>query len=194
MFLSSTTRLTLAIAAAILALGSPVRAADSDVATVRIIANGVEERVEVALHELAVGESRQLTAASGSPAIVTRTEDGLSVEVAGKRTEVRFPGQGGDMTWVDGGAAGKQLRVVRLNREGEIGEHGEAGQKVIVLKRGAGDVNIDVITEDLRGADGEISADRIRELISEVESGGTAGNGEQVIVTRRMIKQSETQD
>ena len=200
MFLSTKKQIAIAIAAALLAVVGHASAGDSDVANVRIISGGAEEAVEIEMNDLKVGESRQLTAASGKPAVVTRTEEGLTVEVAGKRTEVVFPQTNGEMTWVsnDEPADGKQIRVIKIDRD-ETHAAGEGAHRVIVMKHADGDTTngaeLEVITENLVGADGEISDARLQELISDVQikHGEGDADGEQVIVTRRIVRDSESQ-
>jgi len=190
MFYRPSQRLALAICAALCAAVGQVSAGDSDIANVRILSGGGEEAVEIKLNELAVGESRQLTAASGKPAVVTRTEDGLVVEIAGKRTEVHFPAADGAAQWVEGEAAadGKQVRIIKIDRD-DIQVSGEGGKKVIVMKRHHGDdAEPVVLTEDLLGADGEPDEAKIRALVDAQHDGGEQ---ERVIVTRRVVKDAE---
>jgi hypothetical protein len=93
--------------------------------------------VVVDMTQLAPGQSRQLTADSGLPAIVTRTDDGLRVEIAGEIREISLPpvevielGGDGDsqqivlkrhrVDGVDaGGDAQREVRVVRHVRSGD---------------------------------------------------------------------------
>lgn len=204
MFLPRSSRFALASAAAVLALIGHAGAADT--ATVRIVANGSEESVEVAMDDLKVGESRQLTAASGKPAIVTRTENGLTVEVAGKRTEVVFPAAGGDVHWVHAhGDAhdGKQVRVIRIDRDAEVTDLGDGKRKVIMIKRGSADASglddagIAELIAELQASKDAGDDARIKEIIAELEAKhATVGDGEheQVIVTRRITRPADQQD
>ncbi len=205
MFLTRSSRFALASAAAVLALIG--HAGASDTATVRIVANGSEETVEVAMDALKIGESRQLTAASGKPAIVTRTENGLTVEVAGKRTEVEFPVVGGgDLHWVhaDGGDHdGKQVRVIRIDRDAEVTDLGDGKRKVVMIKRGSADAGglddagIAELIAELQASKETGDDARIKEIIAELEAKhATLGHGEheQVIVTRRISKPADQQD
>jgi hypothetical protein len=93
--------------------------------------------VVVDMTTLAPGQSRQLTADSGLPAIVTRTDDGLRVEIAGETREVSLPpvevielGGSGDghqkivlkqhrVEGAETGASTPQVRVVRHVRSGD---------------------------------------------------------------------------
>ncbi len=137
-FLSGRSLLSLALAATgfVAALGSAA-AADRDTTEIRFDANGAEQRVVVDMTQLAPGQSRQLTADSGLPAIVTRTDDGLRVEIAGEIREISLPpvevielGGDGDsqqivlkrhrVDGVDaGGDAQREVRVVRHVRSGD---------------------------------------------------------------------------
>jgi hypothetical protein len=207
MFLNTHQRLSLAIAAAVLALIGRAAAADSDVANVRIIAGGSEETVEVEMNELKVGESRQLTAASGTPAIVTRTDDGLVVEIAGKRTEVHFPAGGSDPLWVDADGIGKQVRVIKIDG-GDIDVSGTVEHKVIVMRHGDGSTahagELEVVTEDLVGAAGEVDGEKIAALLRDIDIKHADGHAhdhadgdadaERVIVTRKIVRSGDAQD
>ncbi|WP_395793780.1 hypothetical protein [Aquimonas sp.] len=137
-FLSGRSLLSLALAATgfVAALGSAA-AADRDTTEIRFDANGAEQRVVVDMTQLAPGQSRQLTADSGLPAIVTRTDEGLRVEIAGEIREIALPpvevielGGDGDSQQivlkrhrVDGAAIGgdtpREVRVVRHVRSGD---------------------------------------------------------------------------
>jgi hypothetical protein len=137
-FLSGRSLLSLALAATgfVAALGSAA-AADRDTTEIRFDANGAEQRVVVDMTQLAPGQSRQLTADSGLPAIVTRTDEGLRVEIAGEIREIALPpvevielGGDGDSQQivlkrhrVDGAATGgdtpREVRVVRHVRSGD---------------------------------------------------------------------------
>ncbi len=202
-------RLAAVIAAAIVALAmtGSAASADSDIAKVRILANGVEEAVEVEMNSIPVGESRQLVAASGKPAIVTRTAEGLTIEIGGKRTEVRMPASNGEH---GPHAHGEHLRIIKL-AHGDDAAAGEAGHKVIVLKTrtdgasASGDVEViteDLVGAELVGADGEIDDAKLQKMVDElrIEHGAHAGDhdgdadGERVIVTRRVTKEADTQD
>lgn len=79
------------------------------------------------------------------------------------------------------------------------------GHKVIVLKtrgEGAGaDGDVEIITEglvgaELVGADGEIAEAHLQEMVAELQShhAGDAGDGERVIVTRRIVRDGDTLD
>jgi len=202
-------RLAAVIAAAIVALAmtGSAASADSDIAKVRILANGIEESVEVEMNSIPVGESRQLVAASGKPAIVTRTAEGLTIEIGGKRTEVQMPSGHGEH---GAHAHGEHLRVIKLGHADDAGA-GEAGHKVIVLKTrtdgAAGEGDVEVITEDLVGAelvgaDGEIDDAKLQKMVDELriehaahaEANDGDADGERVIVTRRVVKEGATQD
>lgn len=120
-------------------------AADRDIAEIHVQANGAEQRVEVDMNSLSEGQSRQLSADSGLPAIVTRTPDGLRVEMAGETHEIQLP----------------PIELVDLGG-GETGKH-------IVIKRGPGDSadgkhEVRVIHRTLDGAPDEA---QIQALVAE---------------------------
>lgn len=196
------TRLTLTCAVAALALIGHAGAGDHDTASVRIKTAGADETVEVALHTLKVGESRQLVAASGKPAVVTRTEDGLTVEVAGQRTEVAFPNPDNDIHVFhtgDGEHAGKKVRVLRLDRTAEVSDVGDGQRKIVVVRSGSADASdldeagVAVLVEKLKASSLDGDDAEIAELIAEIQAkAGAAGeDGKQVIVTRRIGKSAD---
>lgn len=164
---------------ALLTFSAAAVAIERDTANVRIVSGGVEESVEIALDEMKVGESRQLVAASGKPAIVTRTDAGLTIEIAGKRTEVAFPDP--DQIVVHGD---EKVRIVRL--DGDHAAHGEKGvRKVVMLRSHDGDkVALD---------DAEIEA-----LIADIHAKHGDGHehegdadGDKVFVTRKVVREEE---
>ncbi|MBD8525836.1 hypothetical protein [Pseudomarimonas arenosa] len=160
-------------------LSAPSQA--SDVANVRIINASGEEAVEIDLDQLAVGESRQLTSSSGKPAIVTRTESGLSVEVAGKTTEVSLASPGHAGVWHADAGDGK-VKIIELDdeslHEGADGERHE--RKVVIMHKG--------------GEDARLSEDEIAVLIADAEQDiddSVEVGKDKVIVTRKVIKHEQ---
>lgn len=158
-------------------------ASASDVANVKIITAHGEEAVEVDLDALKVGESRQLVAASGAPAVVTRSEDGLRIEVGGKVTEIKLaPLQVAEWHHSDGGE-GKQIKLIKLDH-GDTTVVGEGGhERKIVIMHGD-------------GAQAAPSDEEIAELIAEVESKVAAdtdgdADGDKVIVTRKVVRETD---
>ncbi len=114
-------------AAAVASEGS----ADAERTSLRLILDreGAPDRLNVDdLGDLAVGESRSYTTESGKSVIVTRDEEGLELDVDGKKIRVvdGTPGDGDVMTWrehrveLDGqpSAAGHQV-FVHSGGEGE---------------------------------------------------------------------------
>lgn len=105
--------------------------------------DGEAERVTlVDLHEMEIGETRQLTSDGGRPVTVTRDDQGFEVDVDGKKIRVdeRLPGQvpGGE----DGNVVRFEKRIV-IDGDGENGEprtmvfHSQDGAPgdVVVMKR-----------------------------------------------------------
>ena len=195
MFRKPTNLLTAALAAALFGFTASVLA--EDVADIQIISDQTTHAITLSLDDLAVGESRQLTASSGQPTVVTRTESGLIVEVAGKRTEVLLAPPGGDATWVSGGAADNGSRVIKIERNAEITSSGDGEHKVIMIKKGeagaVGDGTVEIITENLVGPDGAVDDEHIMELISEIDT-NVDGDATKVIVTRRITSDGDSQD
>lgn len=104
------------------------QAAERDIAEVHVQANGAEQRIEVDMNSLGEGQSRQLSADSGLPAIVTRTPDGLRVEMAGETHEIHLPPI--ELVDLGGGDAGKHIVIKRAG-----GDSAEGKQEVRVIHR-----------------------------------------------------------
>jgi hypothetical protein len=168
-----------------LALATSLQAAD--IATVRIVGAAGEHSVEIDLDTLKVGESRQLATAAGVPAIVRRSEDGLSIEIAGKTTEVALGGHG-DLLWVGKHGAGdghKRVHVMKLDSEAvkeiDLGD----GQRKVIVMRHKDEPGSHGATPD----DAEIAA-LVADIEAKVDADGAADGKEKVIVTRKITRDS----
>lgn len=129
-----------------------VQAADRDIADIRVQSNGVEQRVEVDMNRLREGQSLQLSTESGLPAIVTRTADGLSIEVAGETHQIHLPA----VEVIDLGGTASDRHIV-IKRQA----HSEAGQ----TRR---EHQVRVIHRSLEGGvEGELDEARIEALVAE---------------------------
>jgi hypothetical protein len=171
-------RLLSTLLVALLAASAAAVAAERDTANVRIVSGGSEEAVEIALDEMKVGESRQLVAKSGKPAIVTRTESGLTIEIAGKRTEVAFPDPEQIVVHGDG------KHVVRLHEEHAAHGDGDGQVRKVVVMRGH---------DGTHGAHGDMDDAEIAALVERIEAhaldhDGDA-DGDKVIVTRKVVRE-----
>jgi len=167
-----------AILSALIALGLAGNALAGDTATVRLISGGVEHAVEVDLDSLKVGESRQLATQAGTPAIVSRTEEGLRVEVAGKTTDVALT-HAATSLWMDADGA-KQVRVIKIDK-GDVEEIdlGDGQRKIVMVRKG------EAFGSGMDEA--EIAA-----LLAEVrEKAGhdvVDADGDKIIVTRKLTR------
>jgi hypothetical protein len=161
--------LRIALLAAAFAAGSAV-AGSTDSTSVRIISNGNSETIEIPLSELKVGESRQLAAASGMPAIVTRTASGLTIEMAGRSTEVKLP-ELGRIARSDGDAA-RQIRIVR--HDGGDPADGSGAQRKVVVQRQKGEGG----RVDLDDAD-------LDALLSGIDVDGGPADSKVIVVQRK---------
>lgn len=97
------------------------QAAERDIAEVHVQANGAEQRIEVDMNSLSEGQSRQLSADSGLPAIVTRTPEGLRVEIAGETHEIHLPPI--ELVDLGGGDTGKHIVIKRAGGDSAEGKH-----------------------------------------------------------------------
>lgn len=168
-----------------LAFAGSVQAAD--IANVRILDDAGEHAVEIDLDALKVGESRQLATAAGVPAIVRRSEDGLSIEIAGKTTEVALGGHG-DLLWVGKHGEGeghKRVHVMKLDGEAvkEI-DLGDGQRKVIVMRQ-----------HGEHGSGEPLDEAKLDALIAEIEAKAAADGDhdgkERVFITRKITRDSE---
>lgn len=144
-FLSAPSLLGLAFAGLGLLAGlSTAQANERDVAKIFLKANGAEQRIDVDMLALQPGQSRQLFTESGLPAIVSRDEQGLSIELAGETHQVRMPKV---MNFTAGAAVGDgDVRTVVIKRDAADGAPIEIGSQVRVI-RVAGNEGLD--TEDV---------------------------------------------
>lgn len=115
--------------------------------------DGAAEQLEIAdLHEMAVGESRTLTTASGTPVVVTRDEQGFEIDLDGKKIRLtdhfgaemaEGPGEFHKRILVTEGGAGEEgaanvmiLRnKVAVDANGAAVADGEAGGRDVVMMR-----------------------------------------------------------
>ena len=159
------------------------RAADKDVTTVRLQANGSEQTVDIDMTALAEGQPRQLATTSGLPAIVTRTADGLIVEVAGVRKEIVLPA----VEWVElegGSGSAKQVKVIHIDAEETAeGDTSSESRHVVRVFSDAGEAPV---------TEAEIAELMAQAEAAAAEAGETHANGDdQVIVLRKIEKREE---
>jgi hypothetical protein len=155
-------RLALAIlgGTAIVALAAPTTpfavsesSGSKERTTVSIHSDGEKEPTVVEVPELAVGETRTLTSASGKPVTVTRTEKGITVNAGEREVKVRLAKTGGRLveieepetfTWVDDSEGDSQRRhhakkVIVLSGDGERRTKVFASGKAYAFRTGAGE-------------------------------------------------------
>ena len=123
--------------------------------------DGSAEQLELAdLHEMAVGESRTLTTASGTPVVVTRDEQGFEIDLDGKKIRLtdhfaaempEGPGEFHKRIMVtDGEEGGANVMILRNKVAVDAGgaaiaagsngpDAADAGHDVVMLRRMPGD-------------------------------------------------------
>lgn len=170
-FARGSRRLALALIGAVATLGA-AHAGNTDTAVIEMKANGADQRIEVDMTALAEGESRQLSADSGLPAIVTRTAEGLRVEIAGEVREIRMPKiehlhLGGD------GDGDKRVVIKRVHAKD--GDASEQRHEVRVIRHAGGgeldEAEIEALVEEAMehaGHEGSVDGDKVR-VIRRVE-------------------------
>lgn len=155
-----------------------------------------DDRADLELPELEVGESRTFHTDGGDPVEVERTEEGLRITVAGKEVMVAKEALGGHgHTYVTGdGADGSAKRVVVLADAGAdvsaeavaVVLDGEGEEEARVIKRvetgedGEQKVTVKVLTVDETGEEGE-------EVIVLRGGSGEGEDGPQVIEKRIVV-------
>jgi hypothetical protein len=142
-------------------------AAAVDEATIKLRHGDHTETLQLPLSSLKVGESRQLAAESGMPAIVTRHDEGLRIEMAGRVTEVPLIERGGD---------GHRVHFVRS------GDDGETGAKHVIIKHRSQSVDV----EGHGDPDVDIDA-----LLAELEHDVGTADGERTIIIRRKRERAD---
>lgn len=156
--------------------GVVVQAADRDIADIRVQSNGVEQRVEVDMNRLREGQSLQLSTESGLPAIVTRTADGLSLEVAGETHQIHLPAV--EVIDLEGAAAGRHIVIQRQ-------AHAQAGQ----TRR---EHQVRVIHRSLEGGvEGELDEARIEALVAEAMAEAEAARASAEIARGEALEAAE---
>lgn len=126
-------------------------AADADTPQVRhsriklvLDHDGAAEQLEIAdLHEMAVGESRELTTASGTPVVVTRDDAGFEIDLDGKKIRLadhfgaEMPDGPGEfhkrIVVTDGDEDGANVMILRNKVAVGGGEEGD--HDVVMLRR-----------------------------------------------------------
>jgi hypothetical protein len=193
------TSLRTALVAALFATGSAF-AGSTDSTSVRIISNGSSETIEVPLSELKVGESRQLAAASGMPAIVTRTDSGLTIEMAGNSTDIRLPDVS-RIALADGAGDGRRMKMLvrdgghtldEASLDALLADLDADGKQVKIIRHEGGDVHVDgagverkVFVKRMAGDGTPIDEADLDALLSEIDVDGVPGDGKVIVVHRR---------
>lgn len=146
-------------------VGAEAEADDADAPQVRhsqiklvLDHDGAAEQLELAdLHEMAVGESRTLATASGTPVVVTRDEQGFEIDLDGKKIRLTDhfaaempagPGEFRKRIVVTDGEEGAANVMIQRNKVA-VDAHGaavaggsdaeEGGHDVVMLRRMPGD-------------------------------------------------------
>ena len=162
----------------------------------------------VVIDDLQPGETRQLAAESGKPVIVTRTDDGLEIDIDGDITRVSLAERtlmvrlDGDHPLdieqlreiaLDGAAAdadGEHKRIVRVLHAGHAGAEGDAAHRFHVRHLDAdgaeaADGSKHRIVMLRHDGDGEVD---IEAMLQEQGIELPSGDGKRVIVKREVIK------
>lgn len=116
--------------------------------------DGNGEAIELTdLHEMAVGESRTLTTASGTPVVVIRDEEGFELDLEGKKIRLvdDFSGEPGELSWTSGDGETTLRRKIVVQHDGDsedaanvmivrnkVAAEGE-GEDVVVMRRAGGE-------------------------------------------------------
>ena len=96
----------------------------------------------VVLEDLAPGEVRSLSTAAGNPALATRTDTGVKLELAGETFDVALP----DPESLDAADLGSGAKVVKI-RKHEVEDQQRAQHKTVVVKRKSSGDSVDQAIE-----------------------------------------------
>lgn len=124
---------------------------------------------------LAIGQSRGYETDAGTPVLVTRTEEGLRIEMPEKTVTVALPAPGEEHEGIEANVQ----KLVRIEGHGE-----PAGETKVVVMRRHGDQPID---------DAEIDAliDADPEALAELEANGDGEH--KVVIVRKRVEEPAAQ-
>lgn len=140
--------------------------------------------------ELADGERRGLTTEAGNPATLARTADGLVLELAGERFDVKLPAVAVDadgMVSVDGSEGGRRI-VIHREEDTTQGASAEGGTKTETRK----------VVKIVRKGESDAGEAAQAEALALSMAGGDpealllAGEGPKVLVMRRIVHEDGT--
>ena len=97
----------------------------------------------VVLEDLAPGDVRSLSTAAGNPALATRTDTGVTLELAGETFDVALP----DPEKLDAADLGAGAKVVKIKRHHEFKDEQHAQHKTVVVKRKSSGDSVDQAIE-----------------------------------------------
>jgi hypothetical protein len=107
-------------------------ASDETRIDVRTKLNTVET---VVVQDLGPGEVRSLNTAAGNPALVTRTDKGLKLELAGESFDVALPDPE-HLDEADLPAGAKVIRIEKRDRKEGVAAGDTSEKKTVIVKRG----------------------------------------------------------
>ena len=174
---------TLLSAALFAALTLPVAVIAADTASITIVDGDFSDTISVPLDDIKVGDSRQLTADSGLPAIVRRSDDGLSIEVGGRTVDVPFDDAHLQALHVH---AGEHPLHVIVDKDATGDAAGDGSNKRVVVKH--------VRHGDGHHGDAELDEAEIEAMIERLRDGhGDGEDGERRVVVVRKVDAPEVQ-
>lgn len=129
--------------------------------------------------ELALGEHRALTTAKGNPAVLSRTDAGMVLEVAGESFDIPVPSaELADAAAPEGDAAhGRKIVIKHVDKDVVADANGSEEHEVVTVRRlhhGGGDAAAELLLVD--PMDPELALE-------------AAGEGKRVIVMRKLVKE-----
>jgi hypothetical protein len=152
------------------------QAVGRDVADIRVQSNGAEQRVEVDMNRLREGQSLQLSTESGLPAIVTRTADGLSLEVAGETHQIHLPA----VEVIDLGGTASDRHIVIKRQAHTQAERAHREHQVRVIHRSHDEA-----------MEGELDEARIEALVAEAMAEAEAARASAEIARGEALEAEE---
>ena len=142
----------------------------------------------VVVQDLAAGEVRSLSTASGNPALVTRTDKGLKLELAGETFDIALP----DPEQLDDAALPAGAKVIRIEKRSHDeladGADGQKTQHKTIVKRHEvkGQSDGDDFEVELKMHEGDLDA-----ALAEARDPGPLAEGQRIRVIREMRREEQ---
>jgi hypothetical protein len=137
----------------------------------------------VVLEDLAAGEVRSLSTAAGNPALATRTDTGIKLELAGETFDVALP----DPDSLEEANLGAGAKVVKI-RKHEVKDEQHAQHKTVVVERKSSGDSVDqAIEKEIELGIG----DDVDAAIAMAADPGPLAEGQRIRVIRELRREEQ---